>query len=222
MIEKTPTAGIILAAGESLRFVRLKQLATWNGKPLLRWVIEAAEGSHLDRIILVLGHREPLIRRRLGACIDPSRIEITVNPDYAMGQSTSVKAGLKCVSDQAGSVMFLMADQPLITSRFIDELLERYLASRKEICVPEYEGKRGTPTIFSRRFFPQISRIAGDKGARDIIRRNPAHVLSVETAPPVCLKDVDTPEDLRTLDRLNALHSLNPEPATRNPQSSTG
>lgn len=44
--------------------------------------------------------------------------------------------------------MFLVGDQPFITTQLIDKLIEEYKLSKNPIVVPYYKGKRGMPTIF--------------------------------------------------------------------------
>jgi len=56
MSSQTQTAGIILAAGASVRFGQLKQLIRLRGKYLVEWVLDAALKSRLDIVVLVLGH----------------------------------------------------------------------------------------------------------------------------------------------------------------------
>ena len=65
-MRKKPTAGIILAAGMSIRFGSLKQLIKIGEKTILSMAVEAAERSELDQIILVLGHQSDAIIKELG------------------------------------------------------------------------------------------------------------------------------------------------------------
>ena len=64
------TAGIILAAGASIRLGRPKQLVLLNGRPLLERVINAALESKLDHIVLVLGYHAAEIKRALGSILE--------------------------------------------------------------------------------------------------------------------------------------------------------
>jgi len=193
---KTPTAGIILAAGESTRFGTPKQLLAVAGRFLIEWVLEAALGSNLDHIALVLGCEHERIRRSLGSAAAHPKCEIVVNRDYRSGQSTSLKAGLRRVRPGYSSVMFLLGDQPLIDSPLIDFLLARYRESEKEICVPTHCGRRGNPTLFGSAFYLELLKLSGDKGARDLISAHPDEVLTVEIAEPAPFHDIDRPEDV--------------------------
>jgi molybdenum cofactor cytidylyltransferase len=195
---KTPTAGIVLAAGQSTRFGKPKQLVPLNGRLLIEWALEAALGSKLDRVVLVLGCEHERIRRCLRSATAHSKCEIVVNPDYLSGQSTSLKTGLLRVRHEFQSVMFLLGDQPLVDAPLIDLLLERYLESEKTICVPTYRAERGNPTIFGSAFYPELLKLSGDKGARDLISAHPDDVIAVEIAEPALFHDIDRPEDVET------------------------
>jgi molybdenum cofactor cytidylyltransferase len=201
MKEKAPTAGIILAAGMSNRFGQPKQLVRFQGRTLIETVVDAALGSQLEHIALVLGHACDESLRALSQRVDNPRLDILENEDYSKGMSLSIQMGLRKVKHDYPSVMFLLADQPLIRSEMIDLLLKKYWSSDKDICVPCSCGQRGNPTIFSRRFYDQIFAITGDTGARKIIDHYPDQVLQVELDDPVFFSDIDTPDDLDVLNK---------------------
>ncbi len=197
---KQPTAGIILAAGESLRFGQSKLLARFKNKPLIAWVLEAALGSKLQHIILVLGHQPHCVLQALGRHCKHPRLGITINPRYAEGQSTSLREGLSAAAPEFDSVMFLLGDQPLVTAGLIDSLLEKFWRSSKGICVPVCRDRRRNPTLFSSKFYRPILALQGDVGARKIIESNPAEVLRVEVDNPLLFIDIDTKADLQRLE----------------------
>jgi molybdenum cofactor cytidylyltransferase len=196
---KTPTAGILLAAGAATRFGKPKQLLPLGGRFLIEWALSAALGSNLDHVVLVLGCEHERIRRSLGSSTAHPKCEILVNPDYRSGQSTSLQAGLLRIRHAFPFAMFLLGDQPLVDADLINLLLKRYAGSEKPICVPTHRGSRGNPTLFARRFYPEILELAGDKGARDIIAAHPDQVLAVEIPDPLVFLDIDRREDVEKI-----------------------
>jgi molybdenum cofactor cytidylyltransferase len=196
MVKEGPIAGIVLAAGEATRFGRCKQLAKLQGRPLLQWVLEAALASDLDAVFLVLGSRHREVQSALGAELEHRRLQVVVNPDFAFGQSTSLKAGLKRAGDEYSAAMFLLADQPFITSGLINQLRACFLRSSRRIAVPVYRNRRGNPCIFERSLYPEILRVTGDQGAREVIGAHADDVLEVEVSDPAVCRDVDFPADL--------------------------
>ena len=199
MSPQPQTAGIILAAGASTRFGQPKQLIKLKGKYLVEWVLDAALNSRLQTVALVLGHEHQKIKAALGAKGRHPKLAIVFNHNYHEGQSTSLKAGLAHLSQAFSSVMYLLADQPMINSGTINYLLDEFHASAKDICVPVVEGRRGNPAIFRRSVYEDIMKIKGDIGARDIIEKNAELVLLAEIKDPLCFFDIDTPEDLEML-----------------------
>ena len=199
MNPKNPTAGIILAAGLSTRFGRPKQLMDLNAKPLLEWVIDACLSSRLDKIVAVLGADALQIESGLALKYSDRRLLTIINPQYRDGMSQSLRAGLAAVMQDFPAVMFLLGDQPLVSSTLIDRLLERFRESEKDICVPVHQGKRGNPTLFSSRFYKRLLTVTGDIGAREVIKAFPEAVLSVEIEDPLPFFDIDTEKDLENL-----------------------
>jgi molybdenum cofactor cytidylyltransferase len=196
----TPIAGIVLAAGISTRFGANKLRAPLKGKPLIRNVAEAALASRLARLFVVLGHEADEVGAALGGLADDRRLEIIVNPDYADGQSTTVRTGLEAARRDYAAVMFLMGDQPLLDASIIDALIHAFQASDKDICYPSHQGRRRNPVIFSQRFFSGILALTGDTGARALIDANPHATCVVDFAEEAAFRDVDREADLRALD----------------------
>ncbi|HSO61887.1 MAG TPA: nucleotidyltransferase family protein [Desulfobacterales bacterium] len=201
-MRNTPTAGIILAAGESSRFGQPKQLLELRGRMLVAWVLDAALASRLESVFLVLGRDHLEIGDALGQRVGHPKLEILFNPRYHEGQSTSLTAGLFSIRDRFPAVMFLLGDQPLVDAATINRLLEKFRHSGKTICVPVHRGQRGNPALFSRSHYEELARLSGDKGARDIIAARPDQVLEVPVADPALFLDIDTPADVESVSRL--------------------
>jgi molybdenum cofactor cytidylyltransferase len=62
---------------------------------------------------------------------------------------------------------------------------------------PAYQGKRGHPVGFSAKFRSELEQLAGDEGARSILKRHADQIKLLECNDPGILADIDTPEDLR-------------------------
>ena len=202
---KQPTAGIVLAAGMSLRFQSTKQIARFKGKFLLAWVLEHALSSRLDQLVLVLGHDADNILKALKPQISHPRLRIVVNPNFKEGLSQSLRVGLTEVATTHPAVMFLLGDQPMVGTPTLDLLLERFWQSSKDICAPIFQGRRGNPVLITNKFYAQLFALEGDIGARQLIKANPDHLLTVKVEDPSCLIDVDTRADLKRLS-LSLIH----------------
>ena len=180
----------------SKRFGSPKLLVKIKGRTLIERIVDASLESKLEHIVLVLGHAYAQTIQVLAHRREDPRLQIVENADYRNGMSRSLHLGLKSVQGHYPSVMFLLADQPMLGSEMIDRLLETFWASDKDICVPVCERQKGNPTLFSSRFYKQILKVTGDKGAREIIRNNPDSICQVAVDDPSLFFDIDTPSDL--------------------------
>ncbi|MDZ4278492.1 MAG: nucleotidyltransferase family protein, partial [Dehalococcoidia bacterium] len=130
-------AGVILAAGASTRMGQPKQLLAYRGRPLLQRVVDAALASSLDEVVVVLGHRAEEVRAALELPPD-DRIRLVVNPDYAAGQSTSLRCGLRSASSSATGAAVLLGDQPHVSAALIDRIAQAFRSADRPIVRPVY------------------------------------------------------------------------------------
>ena len=203
-----PVAGIILAAGEARRFGQPKQLLDYHGQPFVRNVAKAALSSGLTPVVVVTGAHAEAVEVALAGL----PVTITRNPRWQDGQSSSIQAGLQALRqpslqdssgkfdefgagrDAVGAAIFLLADQPQITSTFINALAEKHAQTLAPILAPMVAGQRANPVLFDRVTFPDLMSLTGDVGGRAIFSKYP--VLYLPWHDESLLMDVDTPEDL--------------------------
>lgn len=184
--------GIILAAGFSKRMGSNKLLIKIQGTTIIQRVIEEALKSNLDQVILIYHHEE------IKELADKYKIKSIYNENAHKGQSESLKIGIKYSKDNS-DYMFLVADQPFLTSDIINKLISEYKNSDKSILVPYYNGNKGTPTIFSSKYKEDIINIEGDKGGRDIINSNIDEVKNCYIEEELYGYDIDSMEDLEKI-----------------------
>lgn len=190
---------MVLAAGRSRRFAaeHPKQLALFHGVPLVRRVVEAALGSRLDELIVVLGHAADTVLKALVGL----ELRTVINPDFAAGQSTSVRQGLAHVSPSARGAMFLPCDQPLLSTSLIDRLIEAHGRHEAAIVSPSFAGRHGAPVLWDRRFFSELASLRGDTGGRALLERHRQQRVLVPLDVEAPLLDVDTVDELARLER---------------------
>jgi molybdenum cofactor cytidylyltransferase len=191
-----PTAGIILAAGGSKRFGEAKMLLPWRGKPLVRHAAETALAAGLDPVVVISGAEAEGVRLALTG-LD---VRFAENPDWASGQSTSVRRGIESVGDEAGSAIFLLADQPFATPGLLLELIKAHQRTLSPVIAPRVEGRRANPVLFDRDTFADLAQLSGDTGGRAIFDRYGVEYLDWDD--PKLLLDVDTPDDYHSLQEL--------------------
>ncbi|MFO8037612.1 MAG: selenium cofactor biosynthesis protein YqeC [Anaerolineales bacterium] len=188
-----PVAGVVLAAGGSERYGRTKQLLPWRGEPLVRHVAKTALATGLDPVIVVTGAEGTEVEKAV-ADVD---VQFIHNPSWALGQSTSLQAGLSALSSQVGCAVFLLADQPQIPAALVRALKETHAKTHAPIIAAKVEGQRANPVIFDRDVFPALMALAGDVGGRVLFDRYPT--VYVPWDDTSIRLDVDTPEDYQRL-----------------------
>ena len=201
------TAGIVLAAGESSRMGREKQLLTVGGETLLGRVLDACLASGLDEVVLVLGHEARRIRASLARFQDHPRLTIVVNPRHGEGMSTSLIAGLRAVEESCDRVMILLGDMPHVTPDVIDRLRLEAAASGCSLAAVSVRGRRAHPVVIGREHFEAVRSLAGDRGARDLFRGHADDLCLVDAGERYQPLDIDTPEEFERFRRSEARRS---------------
>jgi len=204
MKDARPVSGIILAAGRSTRMGRTKQRIMLDGRTLLQHVIDNALAAGLDPIIVVLGHEAEAIRGDIEAAASNDRLRVVVNPSYADGQSSSLRAGLAALGSESAATAVLLADQPGVSPTLIRRVVAEFRATDAAMTRPVHrarvrvEDHPGHPVILSRAIWPDLERLRGDEGARALARQHPEwlHCVPVDDPAP---DDLDTPDDLERI-----------------------
>ncbi len=176
---------IILAAGESSRFGRLKQIEPVGGTCLVGVVAgNALRCAGLEKVILVLGAGSDEVRNALGEIAGDDKLEIVVNRDYRKGMSTSLRAGLgKARAEGCDAALFLLGDMPMIDADVLDTVIARYRSSDCKICYAMTDGHAGHPIIARKDLFDEFMNVEGDVGGREVVRRNAEWAAAVEIGP---------------------------------------
>ena len=184
-------AAIVLAAGLSTRMGRAKLILPVRGKTMLERVLDTYRGARVDDIVVVLGANAEQIRSSVR--FDEERV--VFNPEYRRGMSGSLKLGIEALTRETEAAIIALGDQPFLSSKTVDRLVDEYLATKAPIVAPVYRGQRGNPVLFDRSLFSQIREIDGDKGAKSVVLKNEAKVREVAVEDEGVLLDIDTPSD---------------------------
>jgi molybdenum cofactor cytidylyltransferase len=193
-------SAILLAAGESNRMGQPKQLMPFGQSTILEGTIDNLLNSAVSETVVVLGYREEEVQKTIAG----KPVKIAINPDYQQGMSASIIAGLKQIDKRARAILIALGDQPFVNSQTINSLIEAFIANKRGIIIPVYQGRRGTPVIFAIRYKGELFNLKGDVGGREIIKRHPNDVLEVMVNCEGVLLDIDTMENYTPI-------TLNPE-----------
>lgn len=123
---------VILAAGKGTRMQSdlPKVVHTIDGKCLVDYVIEAAEGAGAEDICLVVGYKHEEVENTIS-----HKDDVTfVLQEQQLGTGHAVK----CAKDflgKEGHTLILFGDAPLITSATLKQLLEHHIQHKNAVTV---------------------------------------------------------------------------------------
>jgi molybdenum cofactor cytidylyltransferase len=188
-------AAVVLAAGTSSRMGRQKLLLPMaEGRSLVRLSVERVLAAGLDDVVVVLGRDADAV----GAALAGLPVRTVVNPRYAEGQSTSLRAGLDALRPSAEAVVVALGDQPLSDPALIGRLVAAFRESGRPIAAPRYRDGRGNPVLFGAGLLDELRAVTGDTGGRGVVARDPGRVVEVPVDGPMP-PDVDTWADYESI-----------------------
>jgi bifunctional UDP-N-acetylglucosamine pyrophosphorylase/glucosamine-1-phosphate N-acetyltransferase len=168
---------VILAAGQGTRMKSAlpKVLHSVAGLPMYAHVVRATLAAGVSRAVLVVGHgREAVeadIRTRFEGCVQ------TALQERQLGTGDAVRAGLTAVPADAGWVLILCGDTPLVHVGLVEALMAAARGSQAELVM-------------------LTSRVADPTGYGRIVRDAAGRILRIREH-----KDASATE--RTIDEVN-------------------
>jgi molybdenum cofactor cytidylyltransferase len=188
---------ILLAAGASTRYGDFpKQLLKINHKTLIKHAAETALNSSAHRVCVVLGANFEIIRNE----IKDLPVEISVNGNWADGMSSSIKNGLQHllkIEPNLSAVVLQLCDQPLITRAILNQIIQKYIQTSKQIVASKYGKTFGVPALFDKNLFVELLNLDDHCGAKKIIKKYRQKTAFIEI--PEAETDIDTRRDYQKL-----------------------
>lgn len=187
---------LLLAAGAAKRMGgENKLLRPWKNRPLIAAaaaaLAEARSRSMIRDVVAVVGRDAEKIKTVLAEF----NFRVVENPNFAEGMSSSLRAGLRAVPDDADAALVALADMPLIRADDIAAVVGMFSPDGGDIVIPAFNGKRGNPVLLGRAHFAALMNVRGDSGARELLAENRGRVREAPCGRGV-LTDIDTPEAL--------------------------
>lgn len=198
---------ILLAAGDSKRFVGNKMLAPIGGESMYLHMIKNIENVSAYKKVIVTQYQEIL------NYLQDSKIADSIIPirnDYSeRGISYSIQLGIECCRIISGkentkigltdAYLFAVCDQPWLTQKSIEKLIEVFIHSEKKIACLSYQGVLGNPVIFDEYYCKELLNLKGDIGGKSIVKRHLDDVETVEVYEQKELADIDTQQEYDSL-----------------------
>jgi molybdenum cofactor cytidylyltransferase len=190
-----PIGTLVLAAGESKRMGRPKQLLPIGDTSLILHTIRTIEHADIPNIQVVLGAHSDEIERELR----DHPVGIFVHENWRLGIGSSLKTGLEHlleVRPEITGLLVCVCDQPAVTSAHIQQLVHEFHSGDFDAVASGYAGSAGVPAILSRRLFPDIKKLGDDEGAQRILKRPGLKLKLVPLEGGEI--DIDTPSDYKS------------------------
>ncbi len=98
------------------------------------------------------------------------------------------------------AAMVLLADQPFISTRMINQLIEQHRQNPDLLFVAAtFSGIARPPILFTSSIFPKLFQLQGDQGARQLLQHESAKGRFVHFSDPWAFFDVDTTADYQII-----------------------
>ncbi len=186
-------SAILLGAGESKRMGVSKLSLPWNKKTIFEHCLKSLLDSTVDEVIIVLNKKiESPIH-----LFNDRKVKVVVNPYFRRGMSTSIRRGIQALDSRSHGIMIALGDQPFLKTRTVDALVRAFQKKEGTITVPSFQGKRGHPVIYHRKYEGELLRLKGDVGGRFLLEKYAREVKVLSVRSKGVVKDIDTWQDYR-------------------------
>ena len=176
---------IILAAGESRRMGRPKQLLPFGDRTVLQCVMDAFKVPQVNETLVVLGYKAEKIADTL------RDVTVVQNPRYARGMFSSVQAGLRALPSNTKLVLLALGDQPKLRRETVQALIAEFERKGHKILVPSYNGRQGHPLLFSAHYVPAILAMDESLTLKHFLANRPDELARLVVNDAGVLVDID-------------------------------
>lgn len=183
---------LILAAGSSSRMGKIKQLLPYKDSTLLEHTIKMAKLSNANEVLVILGSNARLIKET----INGDNVTFLKNKEWKLGLGTSISYGANYLLDNymdTEAVLILLADQALIDTQYLNEMIDMYKKNKIGVIGTRYGNKIGVPALFEQTYFTDLQKLDRDHGAQLLLKKLGDKVFGLN--PLGKAYDVDTLED---------------------------
>lgn len=180
---------VIMASGLGKRFGGNKLMADFCGEPLICRVLSATDGIFHRRVVVTRHEDVAVLCREKG-------IETVLH--QLPCRSDTVRLGLEAVEDVAGC-LFCPGDQPLLRRETVATLALAAVNDPESIWRTAFGDTPGSPVLFPRWTFPELSSLPEGKGGSFVVKKHPERLHTVSVRDSLELMDIDSPEDLAFL-----------------------
>jgi molybdenum cofactor cytidylyltransferase len=168
-----------------------KALLKYHGETFLDRLI-GIFGRSCAGVTVVLGH-DPGIQNSLAR---GNEARFVVNPDFELGQLSSLQCGLRAIPAEAEAIVFTPVDYPAVQEATVSVLIRKWSEGREHssFVIPRFNGRRGHPVLFSASMKAEFLALPPEADARAVIHGNVARTNYVDVDDAGILRDIDDPQ----------------------------
>jgi len=187
---------ILLAAGRSKRLKpENKLIKLYKKKPLINYSLKTLHKSKVNKIIVVLGYQKNEIKK----IIKKNKKNIFVfNKEFKKGMASSIKVGLKKISEKDKGFIIVQSDMPFIKSSDVNKICSSIKSKKYLVHALRYKNRVGNPIGFDVSIMKKFKRIKGDFGAKFMVKRLKNETKFIKINSLKSFKDFDKVSDFRT------------------------
>ena len=177
---------ILLAAGSSRRFGSNKLLYEFEGKLMYRHIVDEIAKLKDDvfaKKIVISQYNEIL------SGLSKEGYMAIRNTESQLGISYSIQLGINAAKE--GAWCFLVADQPYLTARTMENFVAEFRKSGKHCGCVRYGERSGNPCIFTKKYREELLELSGDIGGKRIIKQHLEETFFYHVENEKELEDID-------------------------------
>ena len=194
-------AVIILAAGNSNRMGKIKQLLEWEDKTIIEKIIKLSLSLKTKDVFVVLGSNY----KKIYDVINKYNITIIKNNSWENGIGSSISKGIKKVMGYYNSldgILIILGDQPLISKKYLEKMIHVFFKKKPDIVSSKYKKSFGVPAIFGNSIFQSLTNLNKDFGAKKLMEIHLKSMIIIKPDQEI-LYDIDTEKDYRDIKKLS-------------------
>ena len=184
---------ILLAAGKSKRLKgENKLIKKFKNKALINHSLSSLYKSKVDRIVIVLGYQNKEVRK---AIKNNKKNIFILNKRFTLGMSSSIKTGLKKISNKEKGFIIVQSDMPFIKTSDINKIYNSISKKRHLVHALKFKNKIGNPIGFDSSVLKKFKRMKGDVGAKFMVKRLKNNTNFIKVLSKRVFKDLDLRKD---------------------------
>tara|TARA_B100000214_G_scaffold375223_1_gene360666 strand:- start:2771 stop:3343 length:573 start_codon:yes stop_codon:yes gene_type:complete len=184
---------ILLAAGQSKRLNEENKLTKkFKNKPLITYSVNSLLKSKVNKILVILGHESLKIKKIIKK---NKKIHFILNKSFKRGMSSSIKAGIKKISNKDKGFIIVQSDMPYIKTTDINKIYNSIKKANYLVHALKYKNRVGNPIGFDISILKKFKKIKGDTGAKYMVKRLKKSTNFIEVKSAKVFKDFDLKMD---------------------------